>query len=1219
MQDILLDPNRCPGCSAALDGAPACPACGLVLRGADAARLWEVSTEIVRLQGVRARLIESLRPSPAARAAAVARPAEPPAVAVRPVPPPYIVPTPTAPAYVRPAAPTRPARPPRPRKEWTPKRVANVLLATGVALVSIAAIIVTAYTWGSLPIAARGGVMLAATAFTGWVAERAYRRGLTSSAEAVAVLAFVLAAIDAYAVRRTNLFGLGGTDTATYWSVATAVVAGLAAAYGRRVPVASARWTALTVGQLPVVITAARLDNVTGAVRGTLLAAQAAGLLLLSRRLRGLALGARVSGAVNWALAVLAALLTAYVSTDRADVRVAGGLLLLIAAVPLLWPGDRTADRIVTTSLTTATLILGLVGPARLALTEIQLPAAIAVAGLLAVLVAAAVRADWRYGPLGVGAVTVGGAFAAVAAQAATAVALPFSWLGEVWHLHGDAPIRTVLAPDVHWHGTVVTLAVVAVAAFTLLLVAESLDRRTQVMPWLLTLVTVAVLLVPFGFAWSYRAAVGWDVAAGLGALLAARLRRDVPVAVAASFVLGTALSLALASTGATLVVLLLLTLAYAATALTWDTLRDPAAGVAAAGSAAYAVAVAASRGAPADRCGFVLAVAACGLVAAAGVIGGRTARVVAGVAAGAYVLGLALAATDVGWLAWALGAGAVATGAASVRPDLRRLAGLSAALAAACAGATSAAYGAPVARTGFVVAVAGCVAALVGTYAALDDVAAVGVAAYLIGVTAAGLDLGWLSWALGVGAVAAGAESVRRRASLPVAAALSIACAGTTAAAYGAPLARSGFYVALAGCVWVLAGRLLRSDETSSAGVVGYVVGAFLTAGDPGWLAWALGTGAVTAAADAAGPGVDALRRRASGAVATTLGIGCAGTASIAWGAPEARTGLVVAAAACVAVLAGRVVRRDEVTYVGAAAYPLGLLAALGDVGWLSWALAAGAVTAAVVAYRERLVAAPAAALAITCVGTTATAYGAPADRAAFFVALAAAAAVGLGALLSRESREAGDAVEAVGAVGYVVSIGLSATDPGWLSWVLAAGGVTALADALRAERRWLAWVGGALLSACSWDRLYLEGVRAPEAYAAPLATVALVLGHLRRRRDESVSSWAAYGTGLSLGLGPSLWIAFGDTGLTRPLLLGAAALVVLLAGAKSRLQAPLTVGAVVLVVDALVQLAPVAAALPKWASIGAVGLLVIGLGATYEERLRDVTRLRETYTGLR
>jgi hypothetical protein len=51
------------------------------------------------------------------------------------------------------------------------------------------------------------------------------------------------------------------------------------------------------------------------------------------------------------------------------------------------------------------------------------------------------------------------------------------------------------------------------------------------------------------------------------------------------------------------------------------------------------------------------------------------------------------------------------------------------------------------------------------------------------------------------------------------------------------------------------------------------------------------------------------------------------------------------------------------------------------------------------------------------------------------------------------------------------------------------------------------------------------------------------------------------------------------------------------------------------VLAVDALVQLAPYLAAaydvMPRWLTIGIVGLLLLASGARYEQRVRDLRRV--------
>ena len=138
---------------------------------------------------------------------------------------------------------------------------------------------------------------------------------------------------------------------------------------------------------------------------------------------------------------------------------------------------------------------------------------------------------------------------------------------------------------------------------------------------------------------------------------------------------------------------------------------------------------------------------------------------------------------------------------------------------------------------------------------------------------------------------------------------------------------------------------------------------------------------------------------------------------------------------------------------------------------------------------------------------------------------------------------------------------------------------------------------------------------VVAPEAYSVPAGVALLVLGGLRRRRDPAYGSWNAYGSGLSLVLLPSLARAVTDAGDLRPLLLALAAAGVLAVGAARRLQAPLVLGAAVLAVDALVQLAPTLAAVydvvPRWVTIGLLGLALVGAGATYEQRVRDLRRV--------
>ncbi|WP_399442841.1 SCO7613 C-terminal domain-containing membrane protein [Streptomyces sp. WAC08241] len=213
---------------------------------------------------------------------------------------------------------------------------------------------------------------------------------------------------------------------------------------------------------------------------------------------------------------------------------------------------------------------------------------------------------------------------------------------------------------------------------------------------------------------------------------------------------------------------------------------------------------------------------------------------------------------------------------------------------------------------------------------------------------------------------------------------------------------------------------------------------------------------------------------------------------------------------------------------------------------------------------------------------------------------------------------------VEVTGAAVGLCALGLAGSRPAFLALALALGGVIAAATALRPERRpFASWAAAVLFLLAAWVRLGAWGVTTPEAYALPVTVPALVVGFLRRRRDPEASSWTAYGPGLAVTLLPSLGAAWTDPEWVRPLVLGVAALVVTLLGARFRLQALLLLGGTVLALDGLHELAPyvvqVVGALPRWLPPALAGLLLLAAGATYEQRRRDARRLRERLARMR
>ncbi|MFE1207651.1 SCO7613 C-terminal domain-containing membrane protein [Streptomyces albidoflavus] len=257
---------------------------------------------------------------------------------------------------------------------------------------------------------------------------------------------------------------------------------------------------------------------------------------------------------------------------------------------------------------------------------------------------------------------------------------------------------------------------------------------------------------------------------------------------------------------------------------------------------------------------------------------------------------------------------------------------------------------------------------------------------------------------------------------------------------------------------------------------------------------------------------------------------------------------------------------------------------------------------------------------LSVVCALVVASAAGASlelgAPRTAVLVLVVPAAVVVLGLWVRTPAVVV--PLEAGAGFAALVALGLAVTDGAYLSLVLALCGVLTAATAVRPERRpGAGYLAAGLFATATWVRLVSAGVTHPEAYTLPVSVIACAVGLLRRRTDPEASSWTAYGPGLGVTLGPSLLALWSDPHWQRPLLLGAAALAVTVTGAVRRLQAPLLLGGGTLALVALHELAPHVAqvfdALPRWSVPALAGLLLLALGATYEQRLRDARRLRE------
>ncbi|WP_214325734.1 SCO7613 C-terminal domain-containing membrane protein [Nonomuraea sediminis] len=216
---------NCPECGLGLGGpVAACPRCGLPLTGPVAAELWQVDQELAavrsRVAGLEARrthLLGLLRVERAAPPAPIAQAGAP-----------------------RQAAATEVSR-------WV---VQNVLLVLGGLLLTVAAIVFTVVSWGHLGIGGRAAILGGITAVTLAVPALPFRRGLTATAETVAVLGLALIGLDGYAAHQIGLFGDVAGDA--YAAGVVAVVALAAAGYGRVLPLRIPPPVAVVLAQVPL-------------------------------------------------------------------------------------------------------------------------------------------------------------------------------------------------------------------------------------------------------------------------------------------------------------------------------------------------------------------------------------------------------------------------------------------------------------------------------------------------------------------------------------------------------------------------------------------------------------------------------------------------------------------------------------------------------------------------------------------------------------------------------------------------------------------------------------------------------------------------------------------------------------------------------------------------------------------------------------------------------
>jgi hypothetical protein len=191
--------------------------------------------------------------------------------------------------------------------------------------------------------------------------------------------------------------------------------------------------------------------------------------------------------------------------------------------------------------------------------------------------------------------------------------------------------------------------------------------------------------------------------------------------------------------------------------------------------------------------------------------------------------------------------------------------------------------------------------------------------------------------------------------------------------------------------------------------------------------------------------------------------------------------------------------------------------------------------------------------------------------------------------------------------ACGPVLALAAAATSSAAGAWgqtaiQLGIVGVAAGAYAVVVSRRWVGIVAVGDLVVASWIAVGGAGIETPEAYTVPAAVGLLLIAVPALR--AGAASWAAEAAAAGVALVPSALVVVATPTALRLFLVVTAAVLLTVAGTALHRQAPFLIGAGVLLVVAVGRLGPYAPLLPRWITLGAAGLLLLVVGATYEQR---------------
>lgn len=355
---------------------------------------------------------------------------------------------------------------------------------------------------------------------------------------------------------------------------------------------------------------------------------------------------------------------------------------------------------------------------------------------------------------------------------------------------------------------------------------------------------------------------------------------------------------------------------------------------------------------------------------------------------------------------------------------------------------------------------------------------------------------------------------------------------------------------------------------------------------------------------------------RKHAGEVAT-VAAAVGGFAAVVALRPPVWLGVAVLVVAAAALVVAQTRRRGDVTGAVAAALVAAasvLAVATQSVSVVTWA--AGAALLVVLALADgraglrRAYAALAVVLGAGAVaGLTDLLGGGGSLVSALVLAIALATVAAAGTVMTGHVVRV--AVESSAAAAGLVAL-LAPGEAGELSirWTAVGVALVALSFVLR-DRRWYVWPGAVALLVAYVLLVVDSGFSFVEAYTLPLGVIALAVGLALVKRRPGSGTWLLLGPGLAIALLPSVPQALAEPTELRALLLGVGAVAALAVGVRLGWQAPFVAGAIVLTLLVLFNIGPYANAAPRVVLLAVVGIVLTGIGITWEDRVRDGRRL--------